>query len=93
MVKFYNSKSEVVNINLDKELIIQFDIFTCKISKKTTYVFIRLETKNKIVGWGEATLKNSEKEVIEELFKIRSGKVPRTISDYTNQFRSQSKWK
>ena len=93
MVKFYNSKSEVGNIKLDKELIIQFDIFTCKISNKTTYVFIRLETKNKIVGWGEATLKNSEKEVIEELFKIRSGNVPRTISDYTNQFRSPSKWK
>ena len=65
MVKLFKRTNEDDYLTIGKELIINFDIFTYKISKKTTFIFIRLETKNGITGWGEATLTGFEKEVID----------------------------
>jgi len=44
--------------------IIKSDIFQANVSNKTNWLFIKLENKDNLIGWGEATLAGKEQEVM-----------------------------
>ncbi len=58
-----------------KEIISEADIYSAKINKNTTWIFINLRLANGNNGWGEATLNKKEKLI----YELAKNKLPQLV--------------
>jgi L-alanine-DL-glutamate epimerase-like enolase superfamily enzyme len=68
--------------------IIKFKLFEANVTKKTKWIFVKLENDIGVFGWGEATLQGKEKEIFsnsERIFELILNKIYISPQDIKKQ--------